>query len=279
MFTPLVQPNPNASSSSSSTAPRTRIESVEAPEYTRIHSSPPKTLFLWRILHRIYPNFQARCFMNDPIFSKTEFTYYTIASWNRNWRIYKGSTKGSTDPQTQELLILYLASYTSSSERASIHPTRALVLGTTIDSLHATLPHRREDGISKRQTILLLLVTSPTKKFLSPNCCYGTHMQACRSRTSGRWSSEDHAQEITTVRTTAKPWDVAAAPPPLPPHHPEDFCARLDPKHKFFSKSEEQWTRIQFFFAFFFLIPRVDPVHLLPASSLSELLRSPRSNI
>jgi hypothetical protein len=27
-------------------------------------------------------------------------------------------------------------------------------------------------------------------------------------------------------------------------HHPEDFRARLDPKHNFFSKSEEQRTRI-----------------------------------
>jgi hypothetical protein len=34
-----------------------------------------------------------------------------------------------------------------------------------------------------------------------------------------------------------------------------------------------------FFSVFFFLLPRVDRVHLLPASSLSELLRSPKSNI
>lgn len=182
--------------------------------------------------------------------------------------------ESTRDPQTQELLILYLASYTSSSERASIHPTRALVLGTTIDSLHATLPHRREVGISKRLRILPLLVTPPTKKFFSPNCCYGTHMQACRSRTSWRWSSEDHAQEITTVRTTAKPWDVAAPPPP------RRFSCQTRPKTQILLKI---WRAVNkntiFFSVFFFLLPRVDRVHLLPASSLSELLRSPKSNI
>lgn len=252
MFTPLVQPNPNASSSSSSTAPRTRIGSVDAPEYTRIHSSPPKTLFLWRILHRIYPNFQALCFMNDPIFSKTEFIYCTVASWTA---IEKSTRDLQKDPQIHKHKSCWFSTSLATHRRWSGLQSTQHVPWCWVPQLIVFMRHfpTVEKMVSLRLRILPLLLTQPTKKFLSPNCCYGTHMQACRPRTSWRWSSEDHAQEITTVRTTAKPWDVAAAAAAaaVPTHHPEDFCARLDPKHKLFSKSKEQWTRMQFFILFF----------------------------